>query len=139
MRRRAAPAVALAASACLVLAGCAADPAPRGLGAWDSDADGRVSRREFRQGADRAGLFPSWDSDGDGRLSRGEYVAGPATIPRFDIATRGDLEPGEGDWVDESEVMDGAFDSYDEDGSLWLDKDEFGRFERELGSQGIYR
>lgn len=105
---------------------------PAGIDDWDSNGDGVVSRAEFRSGQGTRTLFKSQDRDRDGLLSPREFAArGHGTLHLGDRDFT-DWDVNDDDWVDESETLDGYFDSYDDDGDGVLTGAERDRMTGEL-------
>jgi len=69
--------------------------------AWDRDADGMLNEREFS-----TGLYADWDTDNDVRITEVEYTRGAERWYGADY--------------------DGDFDLLDEEGTGYLDQNEWG-------------
>ncbi len=141
MTDRTRPAAAALALGSLLVAAASLPAAPAGAAggvpsAWDRDGDGRVSRAEYRAEMARRGAYARWDRDGDGRLSREELRAPRRAGQRGGAFAAWNAD--DNDWIDEREVMNGYFDSYDTNGDLWLDSEEIGEFENESRIEGVY-
>jgi Ca2+-binding EF-hand superfamily protein len=94
---------------------------------WDENLDGRVSRTEFRAGAESLGFFVSWDEDRDGRLSQAEFDDGVGGW-RGEIAQRtafGAWDDNEDRFLSRDEAVYGAFATFDLNDNGYVSEDEF--------------
>lgn len=104
---------------------------------WDADSSGTIDRDEFMKGS--AGTYESWRGekpaltrqDWHARIGNPETMSDP-NQQAFDADSIFDdwaSDPETG--LQEEEMGEGWFQSYDRDANEELDEEEFGRFEEE--------
>ena len=114
-----------------------------GASAWDTNADKKLDKTEFKTGFDRSGVFKKWDTDADGKLSQLEFKAGMAKHEqafngRFGNDAYVKWDSNRDNYISAVEFNDGVYASYDKNRSNVIDEPELNDVGDDMGDGGLF-